>query len=59
MVKDIDICDCDCHHNPGVRHCIPCCYSCPNCGEQIRNGCMSAHKRRWHAPSEQVEPTDE
>ena len=59
MVKDIDICDCDCHSNRGVMHCIPCCYPCPDCGERIENGHMSGHKRRRHTPSEQVKPVNE
>ncbi len=59
MVKDIDICRCDCHTSRGVKHCVPCCYPCSVCGERIENGCMSAHKRRRHAASGQVNPTDE
>lgn len=32
-----DECDCDCHRNPNMRHCGPCCQPCPKCGKNIRD----------------------
>lgn len=30
-----DECDCSCHREAGVYHCMPCCHICPNCGRRI------------------------
>ncbi|MFA5747790.1 MAG: hypothetical protein WC872_01620 [Candidatus Absconditabacterales bacterium] len=30
-----DLCHCDCHTNDSMKHCVPCCYECPNCHENI------------------------
>lgn len=37
MLVDHDVCDCDCHHDKGVFHIMPCCGVCPYCKERIRS----------------------
>lgn len=49
MIRDLDICDCDCHDGSGAMHCVPCCHPCAGCGERIENGHMTGHKRRCRA----------
>jgi hypothetical protein len=34
--EEHEICDCDCHGNPDIRHIMPCCHPCPVCGTNIR-----------------------
>lgn len=38
-----DFCRCPCHANPGMLHCIPCCYKCPTCGGRIAAGHTNRH----------------
>ena len=48
-----DRCDCDCHTNDGVMHCVPCCYPCAVCGENVTNlliherDCFKAHVQSY------------
>jgi hypothetical protein len=39
-------CHCTCHRNK-VRHCMPCCVPCPDCGMNVV-GSMAAHKKQLH-----------
>lgn len=36
-------CDCECHTDPGVMHCAPCCDTCPKCGAHIKFGYYDQH----------------
>lgn len=33
---DHDQCDCSCHSNDSIKHCIPCCKKCDICGKNIK-----------------------
>lgn len=62
-VVDLDRCDCSCHYMEGVAHMMPCCYTCPKCGQNksfltvcsvcesdICHDCLPAHQeacKRW------------
>jgi len=35
-VHDLEVCDCSCHRNKNVKHCMPCCGTCPHCRRHIR-----------------------
>jgi len=37
MTKPInfDECGCQCHRNPHIVHCMPCCSECPYCGARV------------------------
>lgn len=41
--KDIDECDCDCHRNKDIMHCVPCCIKCPICKKNIRTHSFRRH----------------
>lgn len=38
-----DFCNCICHREDGVLHCMPCCYDCPVCGRRIKLTAHQAH----------------
>ena len=38
-----DFCDCICHRQDGVIHCMPCCHDCPVCGNHIKFEAHQAH----------------
>jgi len=41
---EFDVCHCDCHRYPDlVKHCMPCCYECPHCGQRIKTFCYDRH----------------
>ena len=40
---DFNECNCPCHGNPHMEHCMPCCAECSLCGKKIRNYCMDTH----------------
>lgn len=42
QLKDLEICDCDCHR-PGfdIKHVIPCCSICSFCKKRIKGGAES------------------
>lgn len=44
-----DVCNCECHRSPSVRHFMPCCQTCPTCRQRIVNHNYQAHiqKCRW------------
>lgn len=44
-VGDLYVCDCKCHENPNIMHCMPCCYECEFCGILIKTGCMGIHQK--------------
>lgn len=33
---DFEVCDCECHSNPDVMHCMACCLPCPYCNAHIK-----------------------
>jgi hypothetical protein len=38
-------CYCSCHHEGlRVKHVFPCCAPCPDCGANIKHGCMGEHQ---------------
>lgn len=41
-------CTCECHRNPYVEHCVPCCEVCPYCGISIMLGFMLTHIEECH-----------
>jgi hypothetical protein len=41
--KDFDECDCNCHKNENVMHCIPCCVTCPICKKHIKSHSFRRH----------------
>ncbi len=43
MKKDLEECNCSCHSNPGTRHIVTCCYSCPKCGKRIVTYSFDVH----------------
>lgn len=43
MVKNIEECTCICHRSSGVKHCVPCCFKCPECGKNIIRGMYGKH----------------
>lgn len=45
----IDECSCDCHRHPGVKHCMPCCHTCPACQRHIAAWAWPAHAERCPA----------
>lgn len=53
--KDPEECDCPCHEMPGVKHCMPCCDTCSECGKHISFGFMDMHKDRHRQEREQAE----
>ena len=36
-------CDCRCHTNPDIVHCVACCNRCPYCGARIRMVFYESH----------------
>jgi hypothetical protein len=35
--ESFEMCSCDCHRHPDfVKHCAPCCYTCPHCGQNVK-----------------------
>ena len=42
MLKSTQYCKCMCHINKSM-HCFPCCFVCPNCGENIIKHYYSEH----------------
>lgn len=34
-MNKFDECNCECHHNRSMMHCVPCCYECQYCGKNI------------------------
>lgn len=32
----LELCKCECHTKPGIKHVIPCCITCEYCGKHIR-----------------------
>lgn len=44
-MKDLRVCDCDCHTNPNIHHMMPCCDECPWCKERIVIGWYETHKK--------------
>jgi len=38
-----DVCHCECHTDPEVKHPIPCCFECPKCHENIVSHVYNAH----------------
>lgn len=43
---DFEICTCDCHTDAHVYHVMPCCSTCPYCGENIQRAFYHEHKKR-------------
>jgi len=41
--SSFDECNCQCHHNDYVRHCVPCCNTCPHCFKDITHFSYSVH----------------
>lgn len=37
-------CSCSCHRNKSIKHCRPCCYTCPYCGRHILRSFIEQHK---------------
>ena len=42
-IIDFEECDCDCHRMNGYEHCMPCCYTCPACAQNIKVSCYDKH----------------
>lgn len=38
-------CQCACHINTDIKHCVPCCAVCSWCGRRIRIGLFDIHER--------------
>lgn len=34
--EQLELCKCECHTKPGIKHVIPCCIKCEYCGKHIR-----------------------
>lgn len=34
--EQLELCKCECHTKPGIKHVIPCCITCEYCGKHIR-----------------------
>jgi len=43
MIASFEICSCPCHVHTDIKHCVPCCAICPNCGQNIATGYMEQH----------------
>ncbi|MDD5251712.1 MAG: hypothetical protein PHT12_03700 [Patescibacteria group bacterium] len=42
--RDGAVCDCDCHEHPDtVKHCFPCCATCPLCSQHIHYYAYDGH----------------
>jgi len=41
-----EVCECHCHRVKGVKHCAPCCYRCPHCGQRIKTNFYDDHVKR-------------
>jgi len=44
-------CECPCHRDPSISHCVPCCLLCPGCGIRFRAG-FDRHERDCGAAPE-------
>ncbi len=44
-IHNFEVCDCECHRSPNVKHCMPCCGVCPHCHEHIRFLYLDGHIR--------------
>ena len=42
----LEECHCNCHSNPGYRHCFPCCRVCPTCGGNIVSLAFKDHAKK-------------
>lgn len=51
---DFEICTCDCHSNPNVRHVMACCYVCPHCGNNIERAFYTDHVNRCKRETENL-----
>jgi len=50
----LEICDCECHSFPGMKHCMPCCYQCPNCGKNIKPFYYDDHVKKCQSSNDQI-----
>lgn len=46
-----EICTCECHINSNIMHFMPCCYTCEDCGQNIKFKYVKDH---WCPPSTEV-----
>lgn len=37
-------CNCSCHHNKAIMHCVPCCFTCQYCRARIRRTNIERHE---------------
>jgi hypothetical protein len=44
-VKYSDECYCQCHNDPSIKHCMPCCRTCTKCGRHILEVFYEDHLR--------------
>lgn len=51
-------CHCQCHSNPNVEHCMPCCVECPDCGLNI-TGDLESHRKETHSSDDDPCPAAE
>jgi hypothetical protein len=43
-MKNLEECECDCHHYKGIMHCMPCCFWCEVCEKYIKFWANDKHK---------------
>ena len=53
----VEECNCDCHTNPDIVHCAPCCAECCYCGKRIKMPFFNSH-RMEHERNEDEEKLD-
>lgn len=40
---DFDQCNCSCHNDSSIEHCLPCCIKCDICGKDIKKSLYNLH----------------
>jgi hypothetical protein len=58
MSSSGDVCDCLCHTEGGI-HMMACCFPCPECGQNIKFGCLKKHAQECNPTKEEEESSDE
>ncbi len=58
MCNNIELwgCNCECHSNSDMHHCMPCCEICPNCNKRIKHSFIDDHKQQCQSVSNYQDP---
>lgn len=52
-MRDMFICNCQCHTDGSITHCLACCERCAKCRQNIITGFMELHLKECNVLSEE------